>query len=628
MPTGTLRELLESWQELREDQGALRRADPVALARAALELAHPALACEILHACAADEVGSPEARYLAALAHARVGASSRAMSMAMGLLDDPQAAAMHADALALTGRLAKDRWRRLPPGEARDAAAQQAVDCYRRAWERGGGIFPGINAATMLCVAGQRESGQALARDVRVEAGREAGGAPHWTEATLGEAALLLGEPDSAARHYAAALQQAAGRRGDVAAMRRQLRVLESVLRVPESVWDALALPRVVVFSGHMLDEAGRPAPRLPASVEPALASHLRQRLDALDAGIGYCSAACGADLLFVEALLERGGEVHITLPFARDDFVATSVAHAGRHWVERFDRALAAATSVSFGVRERFLGDESLYGYAGRLMQGAALLRARELESPAMMLAVLDPEAERLPGGTRDLVENWQRLRMPVECIDPSALDGGTSVDAPATEAVPPVEVRSHPLRRQVRTMLFADMVGFSRLSEEDTPAFLVNFLGAIAEMLERLPERPGFVNTWGDGLFMVFDDTAAGAEFALALRDGVHRTDWAARGLPVGTSLRIGMHVGPVFEAQDPIIGRRNFFGSHVVRAARIEPVAAPGSICVSAEFAAALAASGTRGLATDYLGMLPLAKSYGTGPLYRLRREQEAE
>ena len=35
-----------------------------------------------------------------------------------------------------------------------------------------------------------------------------------------------------------------------------------------------------------------------------------------------------------------------------------------------------------------------------------------------------------------------------------------------------------------------------------------------------------------------------------------------------------------------------------------------------------------SGAAGFATDYLGVLPLAKSYGTGPLYRLRRSDEAE
>ena len=37
----------------------------------------------------------------------------------------------------------------------------------------------------------------------------------------------------------------------------------------------------------------------------------------------------------------------------------------------------------------------------------------------------------------------------------------------------------------------------------------------------------------------------------------------------------MRIGLHTGPVFEDYDAIIGRNNYFGSHVSRAARIEPV-----------------------------------------------------
>ena len=76
------------------------------------------------------------------------------------------------------------------------------------------------------------------------------------------------------------------------------------------------------------------------------------------------------------------------------------------------------------------------------------------------------------------------------------------------------------------------------------------------------------------------------------------------------------------------DPIIKQENFFGSHVTRAARIEPVAAPGSVYVSEQTAAALAASGTREFACDYLGPLGLAKHYGTGRLYRLRRAGETE
>lgn len=175
---------------------------------------------------------------------------------------------------------------------------------------------------------------------------------------------------------------------------------------------------------------------------------------------------------------------------------------------------------------------------------------------------------------------------------------------------------------------MLFADVVGFSKLAEEDTPAFVLNFFGAIAEIVRHSERKPAFVNTWGDGLFMVFNDVDDGATFALQLCDAVRRTDWPAYGLPEGTSIRIGMHTGPVFQALDPLIQRLNYFGSHVNRAARIEPVAAPGSVYASSELAFVLAASGSAHFVTDYLGLLPLAKGFGSSALYRLRRADEAE
>lgn len=631
MSLSPLRDLHERWHAFDVDRSRLTSEIAESLAREALGLGQPTLACEILRTHGVDERGSADARYLAALAQARVGASKRALAMALSLLDDPNAVALHGEALSLSGRIAKDRWLRLPPGQARDHAAKQAVDCYRRAWERSRDIFPGINAATMLRVVGATEASQAIAREV-ADAARDAGeAAPHWREATLGEAALLRGDIADSVAHYGAAVRASKGRAGDVASMRRQLRVLGEVMDVPPEIDAALALPRIVVFAGHMIDTPDRARPRLPEAIEGALAARLAQRLDTLDAGFGYCSAACGADLIFVEAMLARGAEVHLVLPFERNDFVATSVAFAGPAWVERFERALTRVASVSYGVQERYLGDESLYAYAGRLMQGAAVLRGRELESEPMLLAVIDRDAERLPGGTRDVLENWERLGLQSERIDPAALR--EVVIAPGdvlstAGGMPEVELRRTPMRREVRTMLFADMVGFSRLSEEDTPSFLVHFLGAIAEMLQHCGHPPAFVNTWGDGLFMVFDEVEHAVDFALRLRDAVQQTDWPARGLPAGTSIRMGMHTGPVFEAQDPLIARPNYFGSHVVRAARIEPVAAPGSIYVSAELAATLAASGASEFCTDYLGVLPLAKSYGTGPLYRLRRSSEAE
>jgi class 3 adenylate cyclase len=632
MASADLREIVESWQAAEAD--AERRAclDRLGLARAALSFGHPTLASEILREPVERGATSTELRYVAALAAARIGALSHAQALVTGVLHDGVDGDLRIDALSLAGRIAKDRWARLADGPRRDAAGREAIARYREAWDVSRNPFPGINAATMLRLVGAAEEAScAVARDVRAVARVDATIPAHWREATLGEAALLLGDDEAAADHYAAAVAAARPRIGDIASMRRQVRLLGARIEIPMTVHAALEIPRVAAFTGHMLDAPGRSPPRFPAALEDVVARALDARIEASNIGFAYCSAACGGDLLFIEALLARGAEVHVVLPFEREDFVATSVAFAGEQWTARFNRALARVASVGYGVRERHLGDDSLFAYAGALVHGAAVLHARELEAEPVLVALVDEASERRAGGSVDLLSEWRARGHEVECIDLSLLRGGSGIVASieASSQPPPAVAADGPkLQREVRTMLFADMVGYSRLAEQDTPSFMTHFLGMIADIIEHSATPPGFVNTWGDGLFMEFDDVAAGARFALQLRDAVAQADWSARGLPQGTAIRIGMHTGPVFRAFDPLIGRENYFGSHVIRAARIEPVAAPGSIYVSAEFASVLAARGVDEFAADYLGAMPLAKGYGSGRLYRLRNAREAE
>ena len=116
---------------------------------------------------------------------------------------------------------------------------------------------------------------------------------------------------------------------------------------------------------------------------------------------------------------------------------------------------------------------------------------------------------------------------------------------------------------------------------------------------------------------------------------------TDWTEYGLPREMSIRIGLHAGPVFAGIDPITGTLNYYGSHVNRAARIEPVTVPGNIYVSEQFAALLTAEGEvaaqdarragrtwhPAFACEYIGTLDLARDFGCLPTYHLRRFQAA-
>ncbi len=101
----------------------------------------------------------------------------------------------------------------------------------------------------------------------------------------------------------------------------------------------------------------------------------------------------------------------------------------------------------------------------------------------------------------------------------------------------------------------------------------------------------------------------------------------NWEEKGLPRGLNLRIALHAGPVYEFDDPITGNRSYGGTHVSRAARIEPIAPPSQVYASEAFAALAAAQRTRDFTCDYVGQTPMAKGYGTLPMYHVRRSSVA-
>ena len=128
---------------------------------------------------------------------------------------------------------------------------------------------------------------------------------------------------------------------------------------------------------------------------------------------------------------------------------------------------------------------------------------------------------------------------------------------------------------------------------------------------------------------------------EFALSLQAAVKETAWADSGVHDGIDVRIGLHVGPVFEAADPMTNRINYYGSHVNRAARLEPVTIPGHIYATEPFVALLMAemSASRISARkrnelldipfewEYVGILALAKNFGEQAAYHIRRASGA-
>ena len=108
---------------------------------------------------------------------------------------------------------------------------------------------------------------------------------------------------------------------------------------------------------------------------------------------------------------------------------------------------------------------------------------------------------------------------------------------------------------------------------------------------------------------------------EMAVLLKRIFRDTDWESKKLPKNLNIRIALHAGPVFTAEDPIRGVKNGYGSHINRTARIEPITVPGCIYASAQFAAILNLSTGDTFNYEYVGKLKLPKEAGFQELYHI-------
>lgn len=554
------------------------------------------------------------------------------------------------DLLGKVGRSLKDLALQTGDPLARNEYWHDALAHYQRGYEIAKSIadadrafelrhWTGINVAALHLMLGDQPRAVALASEVldlctnRLEQQPEKSAKDYWLLATIAEAELIKGDVSAAEARYRRAVSLESAKPDWLRTTRRQARLLASTRPSPGAgptpplPWldDVFRVRSVIAFAGHMVDPPGRTNPRFPPSREMRIAQRIAEQLESLKAQVGFASAANGADILFLEAMQARGGETHVVLPFDRADFIRTSVALGpdAKQWARRFSTVLDRATSVREVGEYNPETAHTAYDYGNRITVGLAVIRAAALDAPLHTLAVWDGQPGG-PGGTADTVAIWRRLKLRLNLIPTGANPTSTWVaplgnpaTAPQAEPAPSIAGLDH---RSV-AMLFADAVGFSKLREDQIPVFMDRFLGGMASMMRASPVKPLFLNTWGDGLYMVFDSPADAATTALKLREFVRERDWAREGLSDRLNLRIALHAGPVFEGPNPLTQRREYNGSHVSRTARIEPVTPAGEVFCTEQFAALAAAAGLQGFETRYVGVVELAKSYGFARMHLL-------
>jgi adenylate cyclase len=129
----------------------------------------------------------------------------------------------------------------------------------------------------------------------------------------------------------------------------------------------------------------------------------------------------------------------------------------------------------------------------------------------------------------------------------------------------------------RHLVAIMFTDMVGFTA-SVQANEASALRLLREEESLIRPVfkAHRGREVKSTGDGFLVVFDSALRAVQCAIDVAQHLHQRNAEADGPPI--LVRIGIHLGDVEERNGDV------FGDSVNIAARVEPLAEPGGICIT--------------------------------------------
>lgn len=558
---------------------------------------------------------SSELVYLGLLALAKSGATNQALDL---YEIHKQRIPKNGEFLSLLARLHKDLCIQSKDDVDIKRYGKLGRELYLQAFDTDPSYYPLINAAFLSLLIGDNKQAENLANRVLELCARETtadGLDAYYVRATEAEAHLLLSQIDLVAQKLKDARQYCPWDLANLSGTYRQLELICQTKNLPITLLEKIRPPAVITYTGQLMHGMGR-SPGIDPSDLEAIAQSITDLIEKHQVRVAYGSLACGADILVAEAVLKAGGELNIILPFERQEFEQVSVAPAGQQWVKRYYEILEHADSISQVVGEGVSGHDLLFEACAHQAMGMAHLRSQTLGSKAFQIAVWNEMSLHSPAGTTGAMQRWTSLGLE-NLIVPVPSPKNVGVD-PINWAPP----RPGP-KRQIKAMIFADVKGFSSLPESSLAMFLPWWMQALQKIHSNYGKHVQYINTWGDASYSVIDDVSRAASIALDMAAMFSGPEFLSLGLPNNLGFRVAAHVGPIFQTENPVTGKIDFFGMHVNQTARLEPCTPPGSVYVTEPFAAFISFEGKGKYRCEYVGNHPLPKDFGRIRMYHLQQ-----
>ncbi len=506
-----------------------------------------------------------------------------------------------------------------------------SIEFYQKAYAQSKNTWHGINLATLQMIIGNEKVATDIAKEVFRNLFNQAQDLVinnYWDLATLGEALVILQDYDEAINYLKRAIEGNKKDIGSQVATKKNLSLLFHYQKIPRDIYTQLtnlfSIPKIVVFSGHMIDKDEKADCRFPKWLESVVSDLIKKKLELLGDIETYSSAACGADILFIEHALQKGAKINIILPCARELFIKKSVNYlAGSNWEKRFYKILDSDINL---IELTSITDDHLeipYDFANQLIFGLSKMHARNLCTELIPFVVYNKDSKELDGGTASVVSDWKKLKLDIEKIELDKLLKEKNASCDAKEA-PLLHSRTgYRYAGHTVSLLYADTVNYSKLSDYEMMRFGEITLEFLNKTLKENNYKVGEKNTWGDAFFISFDDACEAGCCALTMMDFINNFNWRNVGVNKNIKMRMALHAGVVYSFKNPLTGQITFNGINVCRAARMESITPPGRVFCSEEFAAFCETLNIDKFSCSYVGQKLMPKHLGKYPTYLLRR-----
>jgi hypothetical protein len=145
----------------------------------------------------------------------------------------------------------------------------------------------------------------------------------------------------------------------------------------------------VIAIAGRRIDALDASRARFPLANVAVVRRRIEDVFDRNSATMVVGSAACGADLLAMEAAGSRGMRRRVVLPFDPERFRTTSVTDRPGDWAAAYDRLLAELdrTGDVITLRELDKGDNAYATANHTILDEAGRLAGQQGEEPLTVL-------------------------------------------------------------------------------------------------------------------------------------------------------------------------------------------------------------------------------------------------